>query len=349
MEYIINLINSTPKFIWENFFSVFETIGCGLIVAYFTSTYLKKKEERTRIAGVIVEKRINAEQEILHFLEYEFFKEEININNSSKYDFKFDDLLKEYGLSAPYKGHMQFAKVFKSPVFFRKFFHEFEDYIMIHKLWLDDRVKEHLVFMQIYFSFFNNIPLMIKRIPLPEGQELTDDEFNDLHSELLLIFGACCDAEINILMSELDEKIVDSVYKLDLSRPEKSIIRDNMYNVDMEKCLKRFNKKTIPGQHKEKIIKLIMDFVHLEKNIDVYRMRNEEYEEFFKASMPEEYQKCKNNIAAFKEELENIFKDEDIRIVSKEELDKYPEMFGISLQEILDGKEPIRNKDRRIE
>ncbi len=220
---------------------------------------------------------------------------------------------------------------------------------MIHKLWLDDRVKEHLVFMQIYFSFFNNIPLMIKRIPLPEGQELTDDEFNDLHSELLFIFGACCDAEINILMSELDEKIVDSVYKLDLSRPEKSIIRDNMYNVDMEKCLKRFNKKTIPGQHKEKIIKLIMDFVHLEKNIDVSRMRNEEYEEFFKASMPEEYQKCKNNIAAFEEELENIFKDEDIRIVSKEELDKYPEMFGISLQEILDGKEPIRNKDRRIE
>ena len=40
-------------------------------------------------------------------------------------------------------------------------------------------------------------------------------------------------------MSELDEKIVNSVYKLELSRPKKSMMRDNMFNVDMKRCMKR--------------------------------------------------------------------------------------------------------------
>ena len=69
-----------PAFIWENVFTVINTLVCGLIVAIFTSTFLRKWEERTRIAGVILEKRINSEQEILTYLEKELFKEEININ-----------------------------------------------------------------------------------------------------------------------------------------------------------------------------------------------------------------------------------------------------------------------------
>ena len=59
---ITEIINSIPEFMWNNIFSVISTLGCGLIVAFFTSTFLKKKEERTRIAGVIVEKRINSER-----------------------------------------------------------------------------------------------------------------------------------------------------------------------------------------------------------------------------------------------------------------------------------------------
>ena len=240
---ITEIINSIPEFMWNNIFSVISTLGCGLIVAFFTSTFLKKKEERTRIAGVIVEKRINSEQEILHFLESELFKQEINMDNSSKDDYLFDELLKQFELPVPYDGHMQYARVFTNPKLFEDFFHKFEEQIMNHKLWLDTKVKEHLVFMQIYFSFFNTIPLMIKRIPLPRGQELTDEEFEHVHKVLLLMLGHCCDNEINALMSELDDKIVDSVYKLELSRPKKSMMRDNMYNVDMKRCLKRFEKK----------------------------------------------------------------------------------------------------------
>lgn len=217
---------------------------------------------------------------------------------------------------------------------------------MNHKLWLDTKVKEHLVFMQIYFSFFNSIPLMIKRIPLPRGQELTDEEFEHVHKVLLLMLGHCCDNEINALMSELDDKIVDSVYKLELSRPKKSMMRDNMYNVDMKRCLKRFEKKTIPGVYLVEIFELIMDFVYREKGIDESKMSNEEFEEFLKSSMPKEYEQMKRESEEFKEMIQKYANEKGIKVVPKSEINQFPDMYGISIKEMLEGKVPIKNKDR---
>lgn len=347
MQQLIGSVNAIPEFMWSNIFTVINTLICGLIVAFFTSTFLKKKEERTRIAGVIVEKRIKSEQEVLHFLEHELFKEEINMDNTSKFDFVFDELLKQYGLPVPYDGHMQYARIFTSPELFEKFFHELEDQIMNHKLWLDTKVKEHLVFMQLYFGFFNTIPLLMKRIPLPEGQELTDSEFKKLHGKLLLLSGHCCDDEINSLMAELDEKIVDSVYKLELSRPKKSIMRDNMYNVDMKRCMKRIQKKTIPGLYMEEIFTLIMDLIYHEKNIDKEEMSDGEFEEFLKSSMPKEYAQMKKEEEIIKEKIEEIAKESGVKIVHKDEIDKYPDMYGMTLREALEGKEPVKNRERR--
>lgn len=332
-------IDSIPVFMWENIFTVINTLICGLIVAIFTSTFLKKKEERTRIAGVIVEKRINSEQEVLHFLEHELFKEEINIENSSKYDMVFSDLLDAYGLPDPYEGHIQYARIFTSFDKFEHFFHTFEDVIMTHKLWLDTKVRTHLVFMQLYFGMFNTIPLMVKRIPLPQGNELEDDEFHTVCDKVLLLLGISCDGEINGFMSELDELIVDSVYKLDLKRPKKSMMRDNMYNVDMKKCMKRVMQKTIVGVGQKNIFQLIMDMVYQTKGIDDSKMTNEEYDEFLKSSDPRAYQEMQEEFQAFKTSIEKMAEENGVKIVSKKDLNKYPEHYAISLKDMFEGKE----------
>ena len=41
----------------------------GVILGLFASVYLKKRDEVTRVAGVILEKRVNSHQEILEFFE----------------------------------------------------------------------------------------------------------------------------------------------------------------------------------------------------------------------------------------------------------------------------------------
>lgn len=76
---------------------------------------------------------------------------------------------------------------------------------------------------------------------------MTDEEFELSSDKILHLLGISCDGENNEFMSELDELIVDSVYKLELKRPRKSMMRRNMHNVDMKKCMNRVMRKTIVG------------------------------------------------------------------------------------------------------
>ncbi len=58
-----------PLFLWEGMTSALSTLVAGLIIALVTTFYLKKRDEVTRVARVILEKRVNSEQEILSYIE----------------------------------------------------------------------------------------------------------------------------------------------------------------------------------------------------------------------------------------------------------------------------------------
>ena len=58
-----------PIFIWEGLINFVSVVVAGLVIAFITTFYLKKKDEKTRVAGVILEKRVNAQHEILQFVE----------------------------------------------------------------------------------------------------------------------------------------------------------------------------------------------------------------------------------------------------------------------------------------
>ena len=45
-----------PVFLWEGLINFSSVIVAGLIIAFITTFYLKKKDESTRVAGVILEK-----------------------------------------------------------------------------------------------------------------------------------------------------------------------------------------------------------------------------------------------------------------------------------------------------
>lgn len=56
-----------PLFLWEGLASALSTMMAGLVIAVVTTFYLKKRDEITRVSGVILEKRVNSEQEILSY------------------------------------------------------------------------------------------------------------------------------------------------------------------------------------------------------------------------------------------------------------------------------------------
>lgn len=63
------LLQDHPELVWQSLLSLLSTLIAGITIAFVTTFYLKKKDEVTRVAGVILEKRINSEQVILDFLE----------------------------------------------------------------------------------------------------------------------------------------------------------------------------------------------------------------------------------------------------------------------------------------
>jgi len=77
------------------------------------------------------------------------------------------------------------------------------------------------------------------------------------------------DHEINGLLATLETQIVDSIYKLDLKRPKKSMTRKGMLNIDMIKILSELEDHTLLGVNREKYFALLMNQAYAYKGVDL--------------------------------------------------------------------------------
>lgn len=265
MQDEINTLYSVPPFIWKEIFHLITTLSVGLIIAFVATFYLRKKDERTRVAGVILEKRVNSGQEILFYLEKLSFHMELH----SEKEKELYHLLKKFDLTLPHDHNLQYSDVFSGLVKFRDFFKGFEEVISINKLWLDNKTRFHLILMQAYFSCINALLIGLNRIPLPDDKKLTQEELNRISEIILLQVGITLDHEIKGLLAHLETLIVDSVYKLDLNRPKKSITRNGMYNTDILQVMKELDEGTLLGSNKEKYFALMFLQVYRYKNINI--------------------------------------------------------------------------------
>lgn len=66
-----------------------------------------------------------------------------------------------------------------------------------------------------------------------------------------------------------------------------------------------------------------------------------------KTSMPREYEQMKQETDTFKKMVQKAADKYGVKIVHKSELERYPNMYGVSLKEALEGKEPIKNIERK--
>jgi hypothetical protein len=153
----INIFWGLPQFMWEGIFNIIISLGAGLIIAFVTTFYLKRKDEVTRVEGVILEKRVNSMQEILNYLEKLSFHRELHNGRETEWYI----LLSSFELSLPNGPHLQYSDIFSNLEEFREFFKGFEGIIAKNKLWMDEKVRFHLALMQGYFSWINALLVSI--------------------------------------------------------------------------------------------------------------------------------------------------------------------------------------------
>ncbi len=262
-----------PVFIWQGVVSLASTLVAGLVIGFVTTFYLKQKDESTRVAGVILEKRVDAQHQILNFLE----------NSSQKFEMiqplsaSMRELLHDFDLQIPYDPHIQYADIFTSIDKYRNFFHGFEELLSKHRLWLDSKTRYQMFLMQSYFAAINATMLAFNRIPLPQDVHLSHDEMGELSDKLMLIVGIVIDAEFNELIMDLDVLMVRSIYKLNLARPKDSYLSRGFTNKEAKRSEQFLVNDSVMGQSLSKLIALALELVAEKKDIDFSEAQFFEY------------------------------------------------------------------------
>lgn len=262
-----------PVFIWQAVFNLASLLIAGLLIAFVTTFYLKRKDESIRVAGVILEKRVNAQHEILRYMEDSSQKLEMRQPAASA----MKEVMEDHGMVLPYSPYIQYADIFSSTDQYRSFFKDFEGLFAKHKLWLDLKVRHQMLLMQAYFAAINASLNMFNRLPLPAGVVLTPEKMEQLSSQLLLLLGAALDDEFNQLLIDLEVLMVNSIYKLDLSRPKKSFLAQRRENKEAKKVEHFLLKASLMGQYLPKIVVLSISLLEAKKGVEITEQEAEAY------------------------------------------------------------------------
>lgn len=266
-----------PLFLWQGLTSLLSLLVAGLVIAFVTTFYLKRKDESTRVAGVILEKRVEAQHEILNALENSSQKLEMTQPSAGA---TRENLL-AHGFTLPYEPHIQYADIFSSIEKYREFFHSFERLFSKHRLWLDTKTRHQMLLMQGYFAAINATMLLFNRIPFPATVQLTREEIDKLSDHLILCLGVVLDEEFNQLIMDLDVLMVRSIYKLNLARPKRSFLSHRFTNKEAKKTEAFLLTKSIMGQALPKIVFLAIGLVEDLKGMEFTEEQRLKYYESY--------------------------------------------------------------------
>jgi hypothetical protein len=270
MEESVSTYLGLPQFMWEGIFNIVVTLGAGLIIAFVTTFYLKKKDEVTRVAGLILEKRVNSYKDVLDY--FDKLSQHMQLRNGKEKEWYV--LLQNMRFELPHGMLLQYSDAFSTPEKFQSFFNGLELVVTNNKLWFDKKVIIHLNLIQAYFAQINSLRVLMKRIPAPPGEMITEEEWERADQLLLLQIGIVLDNEINALLAKLEVLLVDSVYHLNLKRPKKSLTRNGFLNTDMLSIIRELDQSLL-GKKKEDFLMLAILQVYAikgkepsEENID---------------------------------------------------------------------------------
>ncbi len=266
-----------PLFLWQGLTNLLSLLMGGLVIAFVTTFYLKRKDESTRVAGVILEKRVEAQHEILNVLENSSQKLEMTQPSAGA----IREILLTHGFTLPYDPHIQYADIFSSIEKYRKFFHSFERLFSKHRLWLDTKTRHQMFLMQGYFAAINASMLLFNRIPFPADAQLTKEEMDKLSDQLIFYLGVVLDEEFNKLIMDLDVLMVRSIYKLNLARPKRSFLSRRFTNKEAKKAEAFLLKESIMGQALPKIVILSLGLVEALKGMEFTEEQHFKYYESY--------------------------------------------------------------------
>lgn len=205
-----------PDYVWSGIFSLLTTLIAGVVVATFTTAFLKKKEEKIRVSGELFQRRVEAQSTLSNYLIQSLVFDTIEERDA--------DVLRLIDGVELVDTHPspQRSKIFNSLDESNRFLDEYRRLFFSNKTWLDHRVRDQLLLIQYYLEGVSGVWIYATRVPLPDGGELSEEELRLIQNRVVRFVGVVADNDLNAMLGILDNEITRSVYKVDFRTPKKS-------------------------------------------------------------------------------------------------------------------------------
>ncbi|WP_321436590.1 hypothetical protein [uncultured Bacteroides sp.] len=259
VENIINILNECPSYIGEGMIELIMTVVGGLILGYFTSSYMAKINEINRVEGLLLEKKMPIYKGIFGRLEdlnemvivpRGISADAIKVLNDCGY--KELDCKKKYQLS----------KGFDQPDILCESYLSLDKYISENKLYFDDITNYPILVFQNYFSLFNRFDVMFKEQVQRYGINLQKAEIQNVRRQMFVALGIVLKDDFHKQIQNLQDIIHQSMNNLTMKHRSDPDYSYEFFSAENGYMMQKLM-ETRAMKDREKINKVITTYIAL--------------------------------------------------------------------------------------
>lgn len=212
------MYQNIPEFIWNRIFDVLQVVLAGGLVAWFASHYLKKKDEITRVKGILLEKRLTAYESVIKLLGSLYkhtYVDEKDYNRTKQ-------ALNKLMLGQDDKS-LEYPNIFKNKATFDNYLIEIDKTIMTTRIYLDQKVLGYLRLVQSYFENINTILCGVRKLKLKKEYRFSEKKLEEKEIKILRLFGVAIDTDILFFYGRTEEVIMKRIRNLNLEEGNRKL------------------------------------------------------------------------------------------------------------------------------
>lgn len=217
MMICIEIMQSAPDYVREGLFHVLVLGISTIVVAIVTSWIFKRKDELTRVEGVLLEKKLDIYRQISdRLLAFE------NLHQLNEKEIAMaKHLIEESGLQMPNFYHIPSFMVDGVDKMYDQLM-EFDKFVTENRMYYDDYTAWPIFVLQNYNMFFVRFHAMFRDAITAEGCKMTDN-VQKVEADMFRAIGLLICQEWGLKIEKVCEALQTSVNNLTLSHRKKPL------------------------------------------------------------------------------------------------------------------------------
>jgi hypothetical protein len=253
VDSLIHFFNSVPDYVGEGVLTCVLTIVSALIVGWITARYFMRRDELTRVEGILLEKKIPI---------YEHISQQLIAMNAlwaldPIYAKPAVEVLKKHGIEC--RGQYQIHQMLLDPKEFRRIFLDFEKYTMDKKLYFDESVVLPIIVFTNYLALLNQLGVHFEHELESLGVQI-DDKIRKLEEQLYAAIGLLLKDDIAHQIGVVDSAIMASLQNLSLDHRKQPQYDHHMF-IDPNGPVMKAMGATFLSQQKDLINAILLDYI----------------------------------------------------------------------------------------